>query len=272
MLINGICFNSEAWHSVSKDDVKSIEKVDECLLRSLLQSHPKAPLEFLYLETGSLPISLILASRRLMYLRTILMREDEELIKRVYRKQQSQTTPGDFSEMVMEDFMRIGLVYDEARITSGGTHYQIEIRKHIRNAAFSELKAKQIGHSKVKHINYEQFEKQHYLTSPLFSNEDVSTLSNLRSHTTRGIRANFQNLYKNDTSCPLKCWPSGAPQVQDTQQHLLFCEKLEIDQNTTVATDVVKYDDIYRNGTQQKVAAATLFPQLLACRNKLLYK
>ena len=40
MLINGICFNSEAWHSVSKDDVKSLEKVDECLLRALLQRLP----------------------------------------------------------------------------------------------------------------------------------------------------------------------------------------------------------------------------------------
>ena len=140
MLINGICFNSEAWHSVSKDDVKSLEKVDECLLRSLLQSHPKAPLEFLYLETGSLPISLILASRRLMYLRTILLREDEELIKRVYRKQQSHPTPGDFSEMVKEDLLRIGLVYDEAMITSGGTHYQLAIRKHFEMQPSLSLK------------------------------------------------------------------------------------------------------------------------------------
>ena len=173
--------------------------------------------------------------------------------------------------MVKEDLLRIGLTYDETMITTGGNHYKTEIRKHIRNAAFSELKNKQIGHSKVRDIKYETLEKQPYLTSPLFTNEDVNTLSNLRSHTTRGIRDNFQNLYKNNLNCPLKCWPSDAPPVQDTQQHLLFCSRLEIDQNTTVTTDVVQYDDIYGNVTQQKVAA-TLFTQLLACRNKLLDK
>ena len=56
MLINGLLYNSEAWHSVSKDDIKQLEKIDEVLLRSLLGSHQKTPLEFFYLETGSLPI------------------------------------------------------------------------------------------------------------------------------------------------------------------------------------------------------------------------
>ena len=78
------------------------------------------------------------------------MREDEELIKRVYRKQQSHPTPGDFSEMVKEDLLRIGLVYDEVMITSGGTHYQLAIRKHIRNAAFSELKPNRLVTQKSK--------------------------------------------------------------------------------------------------------------------------
>ena len=51
MLINGILFNTEAWHSVNVKDVIELEKVDETLLRGLLQAHPKIPLEALYLET-----------------------------------------------------------------------------------------------------------------------------------------------------------------------------------------------------------------------------
>ena len=46
MLINGLLYNSEAWHSVSKDDTKQLEKIDEVLLRSLLGSHQKTPLDF----------------------------------------------------------------------------------------------------------------------------------------------------------------------------------------------------------------------------------
>ena len=77
--------------------------------------------------------------------------------------------------------------------------YRNLFRKKIRETAFKELKTEQAPHSKVKAIIYGNFEAQRYLKSSLFSNEDVSILSNLRSHTTKTIRANF----KNDKSCPL---------------------------------------------------------------------
>ena len=49
MLVNGLLFNSEAWHSVSQDDISSLEKIDEALPRFLLGSHAKTPIEILYL-------------------------------------------------------------------------------------------------------------------------------------------------------------------------------------------------------------------------------
>ena len=84
MLINGILFNSEVWHGVTDEHVKALEKIDEHLLRSLLQCHSKTPLEFLFLETGSVPIRYILSSRRMLYLQTLLRRDDEEITKRIY--------------------------------------------------------------------------------------------------------------------------------------------------------------------------------------------
>ena len=53
MFINGVLFNSEAWHDVSEEDMKALESIDEHLLRSLVKGHSKAPLEFLYLESGT---------------------------------------------------------------------------------------------------------------------------------------------------------------------------------------------------------------------------
>ena len=80
MLINGILYNSEAWHSLSEQDILSLQRVDEMLLRYLLNSHSKVPTEFLYLESGALPIKFIIASRRMNYCQTILKRDDEENI------------------------------------------------------------------------------------------------------------------------------------------------------------------------------------------------
>ena len=58
MLLNGVLFNSEAWHSVDDKPIRKLEVVDEHLLQSLVQGHSKLPLEFLYLycpEIKSLP-------------------------------------------------------------------------------------------------------------------------------------------------------------------------------------------------------------------------
>ena len=93
MFINGLLYNSEAWHSVTKEDVSAFEKLDENLLRFLLGSHAKTPLEMLYLESGATPIKFVLASRRINFLHTILKREDEELTKRILK---AQITKGRF--------------------------------------------------------------------------------------------------------------------------------------------------------------------------------
>ena len=68
MLVNGILYNSEAWHNICDKDIIPLEKVDEALLRGLLSAHSKTPLEALYLESGCIPIRFIIKSRRLMYL------------------------------------------------------------------------------------------------------------------------------------------------------------------------------------------------------------
>ena len=50
MLLNGLLYNSEAWHSLTLKDITELEKIDEALLRYLLGCHSKTPLEFLQEE------------------------------------------------------------------------------------------------------------------------------------------------------------------------------------------------------------------------------
>ena len=56
MFLNGILFNSEAWYGVTKKQIKSLEVIDQQLLRGILKAHSKTPSEFLYLETSATPI------------------------------------------------------------------------------------------------------------------------------------------------------------------------------------------------------------------------
>ena len=77
ILINGMLYNSEAWHAISEEELRMLETVDEHLLRSLVNGHSKTSLEFLYLEAGAIPIRFIISRRRLILLQTILKRSDD---------------------------------------------------------------------------------------------------------------------------------------------------------------------------------------------------
>ena len=50
MLLNWILFNSEAWHGVTKKHIKSLEVVDQQLLRGILKAHGKQHLNFYILK------------------------------------------------------------------------------------------------------------------------------------------------------------------------------------------------------------------------------
>ena len=268
-LINGILFSSEGWQGLGKDDLKVLEKVDESLLRALLQSHPKTPLEFLYLETGAVKISHIVSCRRLIYLQTLLLREDEELTKRILREQERNPSPGDYSVLVKNDCDKLGMVYDENFVITKRDEYKTFIKKNIRKNAFSELQNRKQELSKIKVIKYDSLEIQPYIKSSLFSNDDVGLLAALRSHMVSGIRCNFKKMYEPNIHCPLKCWPQGSPPVEDSQQHLLYCTKLTLVQNSTVANSCIVYDDIYGDVYKQK-AVVTMYKQLLMQRNSIL--
>ena len=91
LFINGVLFNSEIWHGVKSTAIDLLSIVDNQILRYICGAHAKTPTEFLFLETGSLPLSFIIACRRMIYLQNILKRSKDELVKRVYMAQ--KTTP-----------------------------------------------------------------------------------------------------------------------------------------------------------------------------------
>ena len=72
---------------MTEKDIILLEKVDEALLRGILSAHSKIPLEALFLESKSIPIRYIVASRTIKYLLTILQKDENEMVRRVYEAQ-----------------------------------------------------------------------------------------------------------------------------------------------------------------------------------------
>ena len=80
LLLSSLLTNAEAWYNLTTQDVNDLEKVDEDLLRKILECPISTPKEMLYLELGVSPIRSILRSRRLNFLHYILNEETDSLI------------------------------------------------------------------------------------------------------------------------------------------------------------------------------------------------
>ena len=251
LLINGILFNSEAWQGIEEKEIISLEKVDEALLRGILSAHPKIPIEALYLETKTIPIRFIIASRRIMYLHAILQRKANQLIRRIFEAQKNDPIPGDFVEIVRRDFLDISLDMTEAEISQlSKERFRKIIKPKVTNAAFEFLKKLKESHSKMQKIEYKNFEIASYLKSPLFNNNNRTLLLALRTRTVRGVRNDFRGLYP-DNLCPLGC------EEIDKIENILTCSVLQKYHTSREITHMnVKYEDIFSNdiSRQQNVA------------------
>ena len=258
MLLNGILFNSEAWQGPDTKNIIMLEKVDEALLRGILGAHPKIPLEALYLETRSIPIRFIVAS-------TILQRDKNEMIAKIYEAQKIKPSPGDFINLVKNDFDIIGLEMNEQEIRQiSKQQFKKIIKSKIMNAAFTYLKALQMNHSKMKNLRYERFEISKYLSSPIFSKNNRCLLLALRTRTLRGIRSDFPGLYK-DKLCPLGCGE------QDTIPNILTCKVIsQYHKSDSVAQEEIQYNDIFSENIQRQKQITELFEKLLDIRNRLI--
>ena len=91
MFVNGVLFNSEVWQAATATGIANLDKVDNNLLRAICNAHSKTPVEFIYLESGCIPLRFVMQSQQLMYLHHILGRDEKELIKRIYIAQKENT-------------------------------------------------------------------------------------------------------------------------------------------------------------------------------------
>jgi hypothetical protein len=267
-IISVLC-NSEIRHSFKESDITELKLIDNQILRFICSAQAKTPVEFLFLETGSLSLSHIISQRRIIYLNEIITREDNELVKRIYRAQKDNPTRGDFVELVTEDLKTIKEDFDEdIFLKYSKIEFKNHIKKKIKTEALNQFKLAQEGHSKVREINYTKLEPQAYLKSALFSNKECELLIALRSNSVRGIKATTPSIFKNNMTCPLKC---STTRNEDDQQHLLDCSsiKKELAIREVEESKKICISDIYKSVEIQK-AAVTTFRRILEVRAVLL--
>ena len=223
------------------------------------------PVEALFLESKSIPIRYILASRRILYLHAMLQKEESEMVRRIYEAQKSDPSLGDFFELVRQDCQNIRLNMSDQEISKiPKQRFKNIVKAKISNATFLHLQKKQIGHSKMKKLNYEKFELMSYMNSPLFNNNNRTLLLALRTRAVRGIRNDFRGLY-NDNMCPLECGDV------DTIENVLTCRVIKQHHTSNEVTNTTsKYEDIFSNDINKQQKVTELYSQLLEKRNNII--
>jgi len=265
MFLNGVLFNSEVWPKLVATEITDLEKIDQRLLRTICKAHSKTPIEFLYLETGCMPLRYVISSRRIMYLYHILRREDKELVRRVFDAQKKSPTKGDFVELVTEDLIKIEESEDSIKVLSKGELKKV-VKTKMSEIVLLDLQDKQKNHSKIKNIQYKDLKLQEYMASPQMTNTMVETMVALRSSMVRGVKQNFVSSSVR-TKCPLQCRDT----IQDTQRHMLECPALLA--RLSVAEEKesmsVKYDDIF-SGLEDQAKVISILMRLLEIRDGIL--
>ena len=203
----------------------------------------------------------------MLYLKTILDRDENERIRKVYREMKDNPLKGDWIKHVEDDFKKIGIEINEKFIeeTNSGL-YKSFIKKHVWNAFFNQLQETKLTHIKVKHIKYENSRvPQKYLTNKKFYNKLCSLLFNLRCKSVNQFQDNQHTLYGREPLCKM------CKNHIDSQEKALTCRS-KIEELYTTEINMVqgaKYSDIFGNVDEQ-FRIAKVFQIILKTRENIL--
>ena len=138
------------------------------------------------------------------------------------------------------------------------------VKEKMKQAAFKYLLSVKGKHSKMNGLIYTKFEKQKYLSSPLFNSESSKLLLALRTRTVNEIKNDFRGLYS-DIKCPLKCGEN------DLITHILDCIVLKLHHTSSAVTsEQIKYQDVFCSNIEKQKQSTESYQKLLEVRSTLL--
>ena len=271
MLINAILCNSGVWYHLTEANLSDLERVDESLLRMILETGAKTPIAMLYLELGIQPIRFIIMSRRVMYLHYLLSSKGTLLLK-FFMAQVENPCKGDWAGTVIKDLQQLGIDENFEEIKRMSTdRFRELVQTKIRKLAFEFLiakKDKKKETSKTKEVKFEKLEMKPFLKpNKLSSNTSDTTklgkfIFALRSRMVE-LRGNFSSKFTN-TNCEL------CAEHLDSQQNLLICKSLNT--NNAMVAAPPRYDDLFCDDVEKQMMIGILLRDKVERRKSLLKK
>ena len=245
LFINGILTNLESSYGLKDTEIDELEQIDEWLLCMILECPPSTPREMLYLEVGATPLRYIIMTRRLMFYHYIINQPDDSLIKQFYQTQCANPTKNDWCLTVKSNLETLQIKYNESEIkTMSEYSFNKLVKTSIKNETFQYLIKLKNSHSKVLHIQYDEFKMQEYCLPNKMSTQ-LAKFAFLARTRMIPVGANFK------AGNPFPKYPLCKVEY-DSQKHLLFCPKLT--NGNTVCQEIFQYDDLFSNNLEKQIA------------------
>ena len=87
MFFNAILTNLEIWYNLKQSEIDDLEDLDRLLLRKVFGTLSSCSKEALFLESGAIPIGVIIKSRRVKYLNYLVKENPESMLSKFFYAQ-----------------------------------------------------------------------------------------------------------------------------------------------------------------------------------------
>ena len=191
-----------------------------------------------------------------MFLWTILQKDNNELVRKVYEAQKLFPTKDDFINQIIEDCDDIGLEWDENSIKNQKKNrFKVIVQNKLRSAAHTYLLEKKDRLSKLDNLSTD-YSLKDYLTSHRLSIKEKQLLFKLRTRMI-DVKANYPSMYKGELSCNL-CDSNSI----ENQQHILVCPSL-----IGHSDEQIQYTDIFSENLEKQIEAVKHCNTILKIRD-----
>ena len=182
ILLNGILTNIEVWHNITNSEIQELEKIDRHFLQKVLCVPKSVPIAALYLETGLLPISVIIKVRRLNYFHTILTGPSNGMLFKVFKTQWNFPCKGDWTLLVKKDLDDFDIESDltDIKLKSKETFKKL-VKSKARDYAYDSLCNKQKSCNKMENLTYFEHSIQKYMVNSDYSYNEVTLIFKFRT-------------------------------------------------------------------------------------------
>jgi hypothetical protein len=112
MFVNGILTNSDIWYNLKETEIEELESLDRMLLQKIFGTKVSCPKEALFLESGVIPIGIIIKSRRLNYLHYLVKEDESSMPSKKFYAQWKYGVKNDWTAQVKIDLEDFGFPED----------------------------------------------------------------------------------------------------------------------------------------------------------------